>query len=82
MLNGTDFLFGNFIYFVFPVIYNRFLQKDCGVDHLKMSDYVFTQDEFQTLAENARATMGGLFASDPVELSKEDCVKIFELSFR
>ncbi len=58
------------------------LQKDCNVDNLKMSDYGFTEDEFPALAENARATMGGLFAADPVELSNEDCVKIFELSFR
>lgn len=47
-----------------------------------MSDYQFTPDEFPTLAQNARATMGGLFASDPAELSDEDCVKIFEKSYR
>lgn len=58
------------------------LQKDCGVSELKMSDYGFERDEFQALAENARDTMGGLFASDPVELRNEDCVKIFEKSFR
>lgn len=58
------------------------LQKECGVDTLKMSDYGFAKDKFQTLAENARDTMGGLFASDPVELSKEDCVKIFEQSYK
>lgn len=58
------------------------LQRDCGVDNLKMSDYGFTKDEFQKLAENARTTMGGLFASDPAELSDEDCIKIFEKSFR
>lgn len=27
---------------------------------------------------NARETMSGLFMSDPVSLSEEDCVKIFE----
>lgn len=58
------------------------LQKDCGVDNLKMSDYGFTTEEFLTLAQNARTTMGGLFASDPMELSDEDCVKIFEKSYR
>lgn len=57
------------------------LQKDCGVDNLKMSDYQFTPDEFLTLARNARETMGGLFVSDPVELSDDDCVKIFEKSY-
>lgn len=58
------------------------LQKDCGVDDLNMSDYGFTAEEFPTLARNARDTMGGLFASDPMELSDEDCVKIFERSYR
>lgn len=58
------------------------LQKDCGVDQLKMSDYQFAPREFLTLAQNARTTMGGLFASDPVEMSDEDCVKIFEKSYR
>lgn len=58
------------------------LQKACGVDQLKMSDYGFQKDEFPTLAENAKATMGGLFASDPIELSQEDCVRIFERAYR
>lgn len=58
------------------------LQKDCGVDHLKMSDYGFLPEEFPMLAQNARATMGGLFASDPISLSDEDCVRIFEKSYQ
>lgn len=58
------------------------LQKDCGVDDLKMSDYGLSTNEFKTLAENARETMGGLFMSDPTELSEEDCVKIFERSYK
>lgn len=58
------------------------LQKDCGVNNLKMSDYQFTPDEFPILAQNARATMGGLFAADPVELSDEDCIRIFERSYQ
>lgn len=32
------------------------LQKACGVDNLKMSDYGFTRDECDTLARNARGT--------------------------
>lgn len=58
------------------------LQKDCGVDNLKMSDYQFTPDEFPALAQNARTTMGGLFAADPIELSYEECIKIFERSYQ
>lgn len=57
------------------------LQEACGVANLKMSDYGIEKAEFQTLAQNARATMGGLFASDPLPLSEEDCIKIFEASY-
>ncbi len=36
------------------------LQEACGVADLKMSDYGITLDELDTLAKNARDTMGGL----------------------
>nr|WP_326185253.1 iron-containing alcohol dehydrogenase [uncultured Oscillibacter sp.] len=58
------------------------LQKACGVDNLKMSDYGFTPDEFDKIAANARETMGGLFFADPCELSHEDCVEILKKSYR
>lgn len=58
------------------------LQKDCGVDDLKMSDYGFSPDEFMTLAVNARETMGGLFLANPCEMSDEECAGIFEKSYR
>lgn len=58
------------------------LQKDCGVDDLKMSDYGFTPDESMTLAVNARETMGGLFLSNPCDMSDEECAGIFDKSFR
>lgn len=57
------------------------LQKECGVDRLKMSDYGITPDEFDTLATNARETMGGLFAANPCEMTHEDCVSVFEKSY-
>ena len=57
------------------------LQKECGVDQLKMSDYGITPDEFDTLATNARETMGGLFAANPCEMTHEDCVAVFEKSY-
>ena len=53
------------------------LQKDCGVDDLKMSDYGITTDEFMTLAVNARETMGGLFLANPCTMSDEECAGIF-----
>lgn len=58
------------------------LQKACGVDNLKMSDYGIQPDEFMTLAQNARATMGGLFHADRVPLSDEECAAIFEKAYR
>ena len=58
------------------------LQKECGVADLKMSDYGITPDEFDTLAKNARETMGGLFSANPCEMTHEDCVRIFEESYR
>lgn len=58
------------------------LQKDCGVDNLKMSDHGFSKDECMTLAINARETMGGLFLANPCELNDKDCAGIFEKSYR
>lgn len=58
------------------------LQKDCGVDDLKMSDYGITADEFMTLAVNARETMGGLFLANPCPMSDEECAGIFEKAYR
>lgn len=58
------------------------LQKVCGVDNLKMSDYGITKEECNTLARNARETMGGLFAANPCEMTHEDCTRIFERAYR
>ena len=58
------------------------LQEKCNVADLKMSDYGIRPDEFMTLAQNARATMGGLFEADRVPLSDEECAAIFEKSYR
>lgn len=58
------------------------LQKECGVDDLKMSDYGFEKSESMTLAVNARETMGGLFLSNPCPMSDEECAAIFDKSYR
>lgn len=58
------------------------LQQDCGVGDLKMSDYGITKEEFETLAKNAKHTMGGLFERDRIDLSVSDCVAIYEKSYR
>jgi alcohol dehydrogenase len=58
------------------------LQKDCGVDKLKMSDFGIRKDEIKKLAENAKYSMGGLFAMDRSQLSGEDVVSIMEKAYR
>lgn len=58
------------------------LQKACGVDNLKMSDYGIKRDEIPTLAENARSTMGGLFALDRYRLSLEETVEIMNRAYK
>lgn len=58
------------------------LQRACGVDGLKMSDYGFVPEELPGIAQNARETMGGLFGADPCELTHEDCVVILNKSYQ
>ena len=58
------------------------LQKACGVDNLKMSDYGITKDEIEKITDNAYTTMGGLYQVDPCTITKEDTLKILEESYR
>lgn len=58
------------------------LQKACGVDDIKMSDYGITPDEFPTLAKNAMESMGGLFTVDRYALTLEDCVTIYKNAYK
>lgn len=58
------------------------LQKACGVDGLKMSDYGITPEEFPKMAKLARAALGMLFDCDPIPLADEDIVGIFAESYR
>lgn len=58
------------------------LQKACGMDNLKMSEYGIELSEMEALARNARHTMGGLFACDPVKLSDNDVVEIYNKSYK
>ena len=58
------------------------LQEACGVGDLKMSDYGIRKEDCMALAQNARATMGGLFGADPAPMTDEECAAIFEKSYR
>ncbi len=58
------------------------LQKDCGVDDLKMSDFGIKKEDAMTLAKNSRATMGRLYLADPAETTDEEIAGIFERAYR
>ncbi len=58
------------------------LQKACGVDQLKMSNYGIKPDEFPAMAKNAKETMGKLFEADPAVLDEAGIVKILTESYR
>lgn len=58
------------------------LQKACGVDKIKMSDYGIKREEIPMLAENARSTMGGLFMMDRYQLSPEETTEIMRNAYK
>lgn len=58
------------------------LQKACGVDDLKMSDYGIDGGNLRRYAQTARETMGGLFALDPAPLDENECVEILRQSYK
>ncbi len=58
------------------------LQRACGVDGLRMSEYGISEEKFGDYADNARATMGGLFKLDRKQLSREDVIDILRRSYR
>lgn len=47
-----------------------------------MSDFGIREDELDTLAKNARETMGRLFGADPCNLSHDQCVAIYQKFYR
>lgn len=58
------------------------LQIACGVDNLKMSDWGVTFEEIPALAANARDAGAALFEQDPVALTFEDTVSIYQAAWR
>lgn len=58
------------------------LEKECGVDNLKMSDYGFDKSESMTLAKGARSMQGGLYPANPCETTDEDVAAMFDRAFR
>lgn len=58
------------------------LQRDCGVNNLKMSDYGIRREELAAINENAWETMGGLFDLDRIRMSRAESLVILEESYR
>lgn len=58
------------------------LQKACGVDDLKMSDYGIQKDEAMKFAKNVRSAMGVLFQFDPAETTDEEIAGIYERAYK
>lgn len=58
------------------------LQKACGVDDLKMSDYGITPDEFAKFSENAHSAMARLFTNDRIQLDDAAVISIYQASYR
>lgn len=58
------------------------LKKACGVADLKMSDYGIDGSNPAKYADNALATMGGLFRLDRKKLTREEVIQIIKQSYR
>ena len=58
------------------------LQKACGVDALKMSDWGIREEELPGMAPLARKAVGMLFSCDPSELSDDDVLSILRTSWK
>lgn len=58
------------------------LLKDCQVDQLTMSEYGIKREDLALYAKTVRSTLAELFENDPISLSEEDCVAIYENSYR
>jgi alcohol dehydrogenase len=58
------------------------LQKACGVEALKMSDWGIRKEELPAMPALARKALGPLFNLDPSDLSDADVLAILEASWR
>jgi alcohol dehydrogenase len=47
-----------------------------------MSDYGIKPEEFDTIAKNARETMGGLYNFNPCEMTDKDVAEVLRKSYK
>jgi alcohol dehydrogenase len=57
------------------------MQKACGVDKIKMSDWGIAETDFPYFVTNARTAMSHLFKIDPVSFDDEVFLNIYKASF-
>lgn len=58
------------------------LLADCQVEELTMSEYGIKREDLPRYAKEVRSSLAELFLNDPVNLTEEDCLEIYEASFR
>ena len=58
------------------------LQKACGVDNLKLSDYGMKKEDLPDIAKNAKFAMGGLFQCDPHNFTDEEVLTKKKKSYK
>lgn len=58
------------------------LQVKCEVSEIKMSEYGMKYDELPKYVVNSRENMGGLYEVDPIEISDEAVLEMFQKSFK
>ena len=58
------------------------LKAKCNVLDLKLSDYGVKKEDIPMYAKDAYETMGALFECDPKDMPFEDCIKIYEESYK
>lgn len=58
------------------------MQRECGVDNMKLSEWGITPADFERFALNATATGGMMLDLDPRFLNKEEIVEIYQKSFK
>lgn len=58
------------------------LQKACDVYDVDTTKFGLSKEEAPKLVENAKFTNGGMFASDPAELTDEEYADIYRKSFK
>lgn len=58
------------------------LVADVGCDNLKMSDYGITKEELKKYPQRVHEVLGGNIDADPVKLTDDDYLTIFETAYK